>query len=52
MDARPGSAAELSVSLDTVNTRIRRIYAELGAGDRSLSVQRGRDLRLLSSGRT
>ncbi|MFC9842342.1 LuxR C-terminal-related transcriptional regulator [Streptomyces sp. NPDC060223] len=49
---RPEIAAELSVSLNTVNTHIRRIYAKLGAGDRSSAVQRGRELRLLSNGRT
>jgi hypothetical protein len=43
---------ELSVSLNTVNTHIRRIYAELGATDRSSAVQRGREPRLLSSRRT
>jgi LuxR family maltose regulon positive regulatory protein len=44
-------AGELSVSLNTVNTHIRRIYAKLGATDRSSAVQRGRELRLLSTGR-
>jgi LuxR family maltose regulon positive regulatory protein len=44
-------AGELSVSLNTVNTHIRRIYAKLGATDRSSAVQRGRELRLLSAGR-
>jgi LuxR family maltose regulon positive regulatory protein len=48
---RPEIAGELSVSLNTVNTHIRRIYAKLGASDRSSAVRRGRDLRLLSSGR-
>jgi LuxR family maltose regulon positive regulatory protein len=49
---RPEIAGELSVSLNTVNTHIRRIYAKLGATDRSSAVQRGRELRLLSSRRT
>ena len=49
---RPEIAGELSVSLNTVSTHIRRIYAKLGATDRSSAVQRGRELRLLSSGRT
>jgi len=48
---RPEIAGQLSVSLNTVNTHIRRIYAKLGATDRSSAVQRGRDLRLLSAGR-
>lgn len=47
---RPEIAGELSVSLNTVNTHIRRIYAKLGATDRSSAVQRGRELRLLSTG--
>src|SRR5580698_2871092 len=45
-------AGELSVSLNTVDTHIRRIYAKLGAADRSAAVERGRELRLLSIGRT
>jgi LuxR family maltose regulon positive regulatory protein len=49
---RPEIAGELSISLNTVNTHIRRIYAKLGTTDRSAAVQRGRELRLLSSGRT
>ena len=49
---RPEIAGELSISVNTVNTHIRRIYAKLGAADRSSAVQRGRELRLLSSGRT
>ena len=48
---RPEIAGELSISLNTVNTHIRRIYAKLGATDRSSAVQRGREFRLLSSGR-
>src|SRR5580700_3824901 len=45
-------ADELSVSLNTVDTHIRRIYAKLGAADRTAAVERGRELRLLSVGRT
>jgi LuxR family maltose regulon positive regulatory protein len=43
-------ASELSVSVNTVNTHIRNIYAKLGAQDRSAAVQRARELRLLSTG--
>ena len=45
-------AGELSVSVHTVDSHIRRIYAKLGAADRTTAVQRGRELRLLSIGRT
>ena len=45
-------AGELSVSVHTVDSHIRRIYAKLGAADRTAAVQRGRELRLLSVGRT
>jgi LuxR family transcriptional regulator, maltose regulon positive regulatory protein len=45
-------ARELSVSVHTVDSHIRRIYAKLGAGDRTAAVRRGRELRLLSVGRT
>ena len=45
-------AGELSVSLNTVDTHIRRIYAKLGVADRTAAVERGRELRLLSVGRT
>jgi LuxR family maltose regulon positive regulatory protein len=45
-------ARELSVSLNTVDTHIRRIYAKLGATDRTAAVGRARELRLLSVGRT
>jgi LuxR family maltose regulon positive regulatory protein len=48
---RPDIARELYVSVNTVNTHIRNIYSKLGARDRSSAVQRGRDLRLLSTGR-
>jgi LuxR family maltose regulon positive regulatory protein len=46
---RPEIAGELLVSLNTVNTHIRRIYAKLGATDRRTAVERGRELRLLSA---
>jgi LuxR family maltose regulon positive regulatory protein len=45
-------AGELSVSPNTVDTHIRRIYAKLGAADRTAAVERARELRLLSVGRT
>jgi LuxR family transcriptional regulator, maltose regulon positive regulatory protein len=45
-------ASELTVSVNTVDTHIRRIYAKLGAADRTAAVERGRELRLLSVGRT
>jgi LuxR family maltose regulon positive regulatory protein len=44
-------AGELSVSLNTIDTHIRRIYAKLGAADRSAAVEQARELRLLSAGR-
>ena len=49
---RPEIAGQLSVSVNTVNTHIRRIYTKLGATDRSSAVARGRELRLLSTGRS
>ncbi|HEX9538591.1 MAG TPA: LuxR C-terminal-related transcriptional regulator [Streptosporangiaceae bacterium] len=45
-------ASELSVSVNTVNTHVRNIYAKLQARDRSSAVQRARELRLLSAGLT
>jgi len=48
--SRPEIASELSLSVNTVNTHVRNIYAKLQAGDRSAAVQRARELRLLSAG--
>jgi LuxR family maltose regulon positive regulatory protein len=48
--SRPEIARELSVSVNTVNTHIRNIYAKLQAQDRSSAVRRGREMRLLSAG--
>ena len=50
--SRPEIASELSVSVNTVNTHVRNIYAKLQARDRSSAVQRARELRLLSAGRS
>ena len=41
-------ASELSVSVNTVSTHIRSIYAKLQVGDRSAAVRRARELRLLA----
>jgi LuxR family maltose regulon positive regulatory protein len=49
---RPEIARELYVSINTVNTHIRNVYSKLGARDRSSAVQRARELRLLSTGRS
>jgi LuxR family maltose regulon positive regulatory protein len=48
--SRPEIANELSVSVNTVNTHVRSIYAKLQARDRFSAVQRARELRLLSAG--
>jgi LuxR family maltose regulon positive regulatory protein len=50
--SRPEIAGELSVSVNTVNTHIRNIYAKLQAQDRSSAVRRAREMRLLSAGLT
>jgi LuxR family maltose regulon positive regulatory protein len=44
-------AGELSVSLNTVSTHLRSIYAKLQVRDRSSAVRRARELRLLAAGR-
>jgi LuxR family transcriptional regulator, maltose regulon positive regulatory protein len=50
--SRPEIAGELSVSLNTVSTHLRSIYAKLQVSDRSSAVRRARELRLLAAGRT
>ena len=50
--SRPEIASELSVSLNTVGTHLRSIYAKLQVRDRSSAVQRARELRLLAARRT
>jgi LuxR family transcriptional regulator, maltose regulon positive regulatory protein len=47
--SRPEIAGELSVSLNTVSTHLRSIYAKLQVRDRSSAVQRARELRLLAA---
>ena len=42
-------AGELSVSLNTVSTPLRNIYAKLQVGDRSSAVRRARELGLLAA---
>jgi len=49
--SRSEIAGELSVSVNTVNTHVRSIYAKLRVRDRSAAVQRARELRLLAAGR-
>ncbi|WP_052440890.1 LuxR C-terminal-related transcriptional regulator [Streptacidiphilus anmyonensis] len=46
--SRPEIADELSVSVNTVNTHVRNIYAKLHATDRSSAVRRARELHLLA----
>jgi LuxR family transcriptional regulator, maltose regulon positive regulatory protein len=48
--SRPEIASELFVSVNTVNTHVRNIYAKLQARDRSMAVQRAQELRLLAAG--
>jgi LuxR family transcriptional regulator, maltose regulon positive regulatory protein len=47
--SRPEIAGELSVSLNTVGTHLRSIYAKLQVSDRSSAVRRARELRLLAA---
>ncbi len=49
--SRPEIAGELSVSVNTVSTHVRSIYAKLQVRDRSSAVQRARELQLLAAGR-
>ena len=49
---RPEIASELYVSINTINTHMRNIYSKLGARDRSSAVERAREMRLLSTGRS
>jgi LuxR family transcriptional regulator, maltose regulon positive regulatory protein len=50
--SRPEIASELSVSVNTINTHARNIYAKLQVRDRSSAVQRAREMRLLAVGIT
>jgi LuxR family maltose regulon positive regulatory protein len=50
--SRPEIAGALSVSVNTVSTHVRSIYAKLQVRDRSSAVQRARELRLLAASRT
>ena len=50
--SRSEIAGELSVSPNTISTHIHRIYAKLGAADRSAAVRRARELRLLAAVRS
>ncbi len=47
--SRQEIAWELYLSVNTVNTHVRNIYAKLEVRDRSTAVERARELRLLSS---
>ena len=47
--SRTEIARELYLSVNTVNTHVRNIYAKLDARDRSTAVERARELRLIAS---
>jgi LuxR family maltose regulon positive regulatory protein len=49
--SRPEIASELSISLNTVGTHLRSIYAKLGVRDRRSAVRRAHALRLLGASR-
>jgi LuxR family maltose regulon positive regulatory protein len=49
---RPEIAGSLDVSVNTVNTHIRSIYAKLGASDRNSAVRQARELRLIAIARS
>jgi LuxR family maltose regulon positive regulatory protein len=49
---RPEIANELFVSLNTVNTHIRNIYAKLAVNGRSAAVATAREAKLLAAGRS
>ena len=50
--SRSEIAGPPSVSVNTVNTHIRNIYAKLQTQDRSSAVHRAREMRLLAAGLT
>jgi LuxR family transcriptional regulator, maltose regulon positive regulatory protein len=50
--SRPEIAGELSVSVNTVSTHLRSIYAKLQVRDRTSAVRRARELRLLAGVRS